>query len=84
MLSIKFLVTETESEDQTRSKLYLVLLKTLENLKQQPVFQDSPKDALSDLSLGIELAVTFTPNQDSQDIPQQLQPGEVEHYNSSE
>ncbi|GFX84563.1 hypothetical protein TNCV_723721 [Trichonephila clavipes] len=36
------------------------------------------------LSLEIELAIPLTPNQDPQDIPQQLQPGEVMHYHPSE
>ncbi|GFW13460.1 chromosome-associated kinesin KIF4 [Trichonephila clavipes] len=59
------------------------LLKTLEeNLKRQPVYQDSLKDALSDLSLEIELAIPFAPNQDPQDIPQQLLLSEVVHYPS--
>ncbi|GFT45301.1 hypothetical protein TNCV_2452251 [Trichonephila clavipes] len=62
-----------------------VLLKILEvDLKQQPVYKDSPKDALSDLSLEIELVILFSPNQDSQDIPQQLQLGEFVHYHPSE
>ncbi|GFV03722.1 hypothetical protein TNCV_1876701 [Trichonephila clavipes] len=60
-------------------------LKTLkEDLKQQPVYQDSSKDSLLDLSLEIELAILFAPNQDPQDISQQLQLGEVVHYHSSE
>ncbi|GFX75958.1 hypothetical protein TNCV_2239291 [Trichonephila clavipes] len=61
------------------------LLKALkEDLKHQPVYQDSHKDASSSLSLKIELAIPFTPNQDPQDIPQQLQRGEVVHYHPSE
>ncbi|GFY28556.1 uncharacterized protein TNCV_4149871 [Trichonephila clavipes] len=61
-----------------------VLLKTLkEDLKQQPAYQDSPKEALSDLSLEIKLAIPFIANQDPQDIPQQLQLGEVVHYHPS-
>ncbi|GFS95295.1 hypothetical protein TNCV_2631091 [Trichonephila clavipes] len=40
------------------------LLKTLEeNLQQRPVYQDSPKDAISDFSLEIELVIPFAPNQ---------------------
>ncbi|GFW64674.1 uncharacterized protein TNCV_700771 [Trichonephila clavipes] len=50
-----------------------VLLKTLEeDLKQQPVYQDNPIDALLDLSLDIELVIPFAPNQDPQDIPQPI------------
>ncbi|GFT97569.1 uncharacterized protein TNCV_1034101 [Trichonephila clavipes] len=61
------------------------LLKTLEeDLKKQPIYQDSPKDSLSDLSLEIELSIPFAPNHDSQDIPQRLQLGEVVHYHPSE
>ncbi|GFX99651.1 hypothetical protein TNCV_3053081 [Trichonephila clavipes] len=61
------------------------LLKTLEeDLKHQPVYQDSPKDSLLDLSLEIELAIQFAPNQDPQDIPQQLQLGKVMYYHPSE
>ncbi|GFU64244.1 hypothetical protein TNCV_3927251 [Trichonephila clavipes] len=41
------------------------LLKTLEeDLKQQPVYQDNPKDAQSDLSLEIKLAIPFVQNED--------------------
>ncbi|GFT67877.1 hypothetical protein TNCV_2286221 [Trichonephila clavipes] len=43
-----------------------------EDLKHQPLYQDSTKDALSDLSLEIKLDIPFDPNQDPQDIPQQL------------
>ncbi|GFW76392.1 uncharacterized protein TNCV_1581711 [Trichonephila clavipes] len=64
---------------------YIELLKILEEgLKQQPVYRDSPKDALSDLSLEIELAIPFAPNHHPQDIPQQLQLGGVVHYHPSE
>ncbi|GFU15761.1 hypothetical protein TNCV_2367321 [Trichonephila clavipes] len=43
----------------------LALLKALEeDLKQQTVYQDSLKDALSDLSLDIELIILCAPNQD--------------------
>ncbi|GFV64274.1 uncharacterized protein TNCV_1150871 [Trichonephila clavipes] len=57
------------------------VLKTLEeDLKQQPVYQDSPKDALSDFSQEIKLAISFAPNQDLQDIPEQLQLGKIVHY----
>ncbi|GFV30986.1 uncharacterized protein TNCV_4014201 [Trichonephila clavipes] len=61
------------------------LLKILEeDLKQRPIYQDSPKDALPDLSLEIELVIPFTINEEHQDIPQQLQLCEVVHYHSSE
>ncbi|GFW16265.1 uncharacterized protein TNCV_4264301 [Trichonephila clavipes] len=71
---------------KTRHRVSFVpaLLKTLGDLKQQPVYQDSPKNALSDLSLEIELAIPFAPNEDPQDIPQQLQFGDVVHYCPSE
>ncbi|GFU85907.1 uncharacterized protein TNCV_2037381 [Trichonephila clavipes] len=60
-------------------------LKTLdEDLKQQPVYQDSSKDALSDFILAIELGIRFASNQDPQDIPQQLLLGEGVHYHPSE
>ncbi|GFX30482.1 uncharacterized protein TNCV_3461331 [Trichonephila clavipes] len=79
MLSIKLSVTE----DQTRSKLSSNSLKDLGGgliyIKQQPVYQDSPKDALSDISLEIELVISFSPNQDLKDIPQQLQFGQCDH-----
>ncbi|GFW70723.1 transposable element Tcb1 transposase [Trichonephila clavipes] len=61
------------------------LLMTLEeDLKQQPVYQDSPKASLLDLSLEIEQAIRFAPNQDLQDILQQLQLSEVVNYPPSE
>ncbi|GFX30633.1 uncharacterized protein TNCV_4861571 [Trichonephila clavipes] len=72
---------------KTRHEVSFVpaLLKILEeDLKQQPVYQDSPKGALSDLSLEIELVIPFSPNQDTQDIPQQLQLGDFMHYHPSE
>ncbi|GFV33549.1 hypothetical protein TNCV_4566641 [Trichonephila clavipes] len=51
------------SEDQTRGKLYYSSPKTFktleEDLKQQLVYQDSPKDALSDLNLETKLAIPF-------------------------
>ncbi|GFV44401.1 uncharacterized protein TNCV_4935851 [Trichonephila clavipes] len=74
-------------EAKTRHGVSFVLafLKILEeDLKQQPVYQDSPKDYLSGLSLEIDLAIQFAPNQDLQDIPQQLQLDEVVHYHPSE
>ncbi|GFT50495.1 uncharacterized protein TNCV_551151 [Trichonephila clavipes] len=47
----------------------LALLKTLEEeLNQQPINQDSPKDVISELSLEIELIIPFAPNQTPQDI----------------
>ncbi|GFU47610.1 hypothetical protein TNCV_2443321 [Trichonephila clavipes] len=73
-------------QNQTRSKLFVpALLKILEeDLKQQPVYQDSPKDALSYLRQEIELVIPFFPNQDPQHIPQQLQLSEFVHYHPSE
>ncbi|GFU35152.1 uncharacterized protein TNCV_2106021 [Trichonephila clavipes] len=55
-----------------------------ENLKQQPLCQDSHKDVLSDSGLEIELAITFVPNRDPPDTPQQSELGEVVHYHPSE
>ncbi|GFU54536.1 uncharacterized protein TNCV_3024981 [Trichonephila clavipes] len=46
-----------------------------EDLKQQPLCQDSPKDVLSDSSLDIELAIPFVPNRDPPDTPQQSELG---------
>ncbi|GFT11741.1 uncharacterized protein TNCV_3683971 [Trichonephila clavipes] len=80
-------ITDVATEEKTSHGVSFVSppLKTLEDdLKQKPVYQDSPKDAVSDFSLEIELAILFTPNQDPQDIPQQLQLGEVVHYHPSE
>ncbi|GFW28445.1 uncharacterized protein TNCV_4641101 [Trichonephila clavipes] len=77
----------TEMERKTRHGVSFVpaLLKTeQEDLRQHPVYQDSPKDTQSDLSLDIELVIPFAPNQDPQDIPQQFQLGEVVHYPPSE
>ncbi|GFV58332.1 hypothetical protein TNCV_3743711 [Trichonephila clavipes] len=49
-----------------------------EDLKQQPLCQDSPKDVLSDSGLEIELAsIPFVPNRDPPDTPQQSELGEV-------
>ncbi|GFT72734.1 uncharacterized protein TNCV_756271 [Trichonephila clavipes] len=84
MLSIKLSVTEMGSQDQTRSKLCSSSPNDLGRGLQQPFYRDSPKDALLDLSLEIELVIPFSPNQDPQDIPQQLQLGEFVHYHSSE
>ncbi|GFV32323.1 hypothetical protein TNCV_1676091 [Trichonephila clavipes] len=86
MLSIKLSVTEMGSKDKTRSKLCSCSPKDLGGglIKQQPVYKDSPKDALSDLSLEIELAISLTPNQDHQDIPQKFPLGEVVHYHPTE
>ncbi|GFW01018.1 uncharacterized protein TNCV_1762561 [Trichonephila clavipes] len=55
-----------------------------ENLKQQPLCQDSPKDVLSDSGLEIKLAIPFVPNRDPPDTPQQSELGEVVHYHPSE
>ncbi|GFV61400.1 uncharacterized protein TNCV_446161 [Trichonephila clavipes] len=55
-----------------------------EDLKQQPLCQDSPKDVLSDSGLEIELAIPFVPNRDPPDTPQQSELGEVVHYHPSE
>ncbi|GFV13511.1 hypothetical protein TNCV_2023701 [Trichonephila clavipes] len=55
------------SEDQTQSEaLHFSSCNDLggEDLKQQPLCQDSPKDVLSDSGLEIELAIPFVPNRD--------------------
>ncbi|GFU74196.1 uncharacterized protein TNCV_2658931, partial [Trichonephila clavipes] len=60
------------SEDQTQSKPCFSYVTTLEeDLKQQPLCQDSPKDVLSDSGLEIRLAIPFVPNRDPPDTPQQ-------------
>ncbi|GFU83805.1 HTH_Tnp_Tc3_2 domain-containing protein [Trichonephila clavipes] len=43
----------------------------MKDLKEHPVFQDSPKDLRSDSSLEIELTLPFAPNCNSQESPQQ-------------
>ncbi|GFW51389.1 uncharacterized protein TNCV_4603391 [Trichonephila clavipes] len=40
-----------------------------EDLKQQPLCQDSLKDVLSDSGLEIELAIPYVPNRDPPDTP---------------
>ncbi|GFV62931.1 uncharacterized protein TNCV_4409951 [Trichonephila clavipes] len=67
-------------EAKTRHRVSLVSahVTTLEeDLKQQPLCQDSPKDVLSDSGLEIELAIPFVPNRDPPDTPQQSELGEV-------
>ncbi|GFT43426.1 uncharacterized protein TNCV_814811 [Trichonephila clavipes] len=74
-------------EEKTRQgvSLVLALLKILEeDLKPQPTYQNSAKDALSDLSQEIELAIPLSPNKDPQNIPQQFQLGEFVHFHPSE
>ncbi|GFY34190.1 uncharacterized protein TNCV_2504931 [Trichonephila clavipes] len=74
-------------EAKTRHRVSLVSahVTTLEeDLKQQPLCQDSPKDVLSDSGLEIELAIPFVPNRDPPDTPQQSELGEVVHYHPSE
>ncbi|GFT77838.1 uncharacterized protein TNCV_2968811 [Trichonephila clavipes] len=54
---------------KTRHRVSLVSahVTTLEeDLKQQPLCQDSPKDILLDSGLEIELAIPFVPNRDPQ------------------
>ncbi|GFU85389.1 uncharacterized protein TNCV_2386931 [Trichonephila clavipes] len=73
--------------DNSRHRVSLVsaLVTTLEeDLKQQPLCQDSPKDVLLDSGLEIELAIPFVPNRDPPDTPQQSELGEVVHYHPSE
>ncbi|GBN91046.1 hypothetical protein AVEN_192167-1 [Araneus ventricosus] len=75
-------------EAKTRHGVSLVPvhLTTLEeDLKQQLVCQDSPKDVLSDSGLETKLAIPFAPNRDPQDSPQQQpQLGEVVYYHPLE
>ncbi|GFX12889.1 uncharacterized protein TNCV_1238151, partial [Trichonephila clavipes] len=74
-------------EAKTRHRVSLVSahVTTLEeDLKQQPLCQDSPKDVLSNSGLKIELAIPFVPNRDPPDTPQQSELGEVMHYHPSE
>ncbi|GFW41006.1 uncharacterized protein TNCV_414151 [Trichonephila clavipes] len=74
-----------EAKTRHEVSFFPALLKTLDdNLKQQPVYHDSPKGALSDLCLEIKLAIPFTSNQDPQGIPKKLQLGEILHYHPSE
>ncbi|GFX63519.1 uncharacterized protein TNCV_105261 [Trichonephila clavipes] len=76
-----------DQEAKTRHRVSLVSahVTTLEeDLKQQPLCQDSPKDVLSDSGLEIELAIPFVPNRDPPDTPQQSELGEVMHYHPSE
>ncbi|GFU87167.1 uncharacterized protein TNCV_3962951 [Trichonephila clavipes] len=85
MLFIKLSDTGIGSEDQTQSKPCFSSCNDLEeDLKQQPLCQDSPKDVLSDSGLEIELAIPFVPNRDPPDTPQQSELGEVVHYHPSE
>ncbi|GFV16001.1 uncharacterized protein TNCV_4240441 [Trichonephila clavipes] len=86
MVSIKLsVIPKWEAKTRHGVRFVPALLKTLEeDLEQQPVYQHCPKDSLSDLKLEIQLALPFAPNQDPQDIPQQLQLSEVVHYHPSE
>ncbi|GFV84587.1 hypothetical protein TNCV_2482011 [Trichonephila clavipes] len=64
-------------EAKTRHGVIFVpaLIKILEkDLKQQPVYQDNPKNALLDLSLEIELVIPFSPNQELQDSKEYRSP----------
>ncbi|GFS53171.1 uncharacterized protein TNCV_4516971 [Trichonephila clavipes] len=66
-------------EAKTRHRVSLVSahVTTLEeDLKQQTLCQDSPKDVLSDSGLEIELTIPFVPNHDPPDTPQQSELGE--------
>ncbi|GFT53017.1 uncharacterized protein TNCV_2631431 [Trichonephila clavipes] len=86
MLFIKLSDTGIGREDpRHRVSLVSAHVTTLEeDLKQQPLCQDSPKDVLSDSGLEIELAIPFVPNRDPSDTPQQSELGEVVHYHPSE
>ncbi|GFW80091.1 uncharacterized protein TNCV_460001 [Trichonephila clavipes] len=60
-------LSDTGIGTKTRHRVSLVSahVTTLgEDLKQQPLCQDSPKDVLSDSGLEIELAIPFVPNRD--------------------
>ncbi|GFU34092.1 uncharacterized protein TNCV_3198981 [Trichonephila clavipes] len=68
----------TEAKTRHRVSLVSAHVTTLEeDLKQQPLCQDSPKDVLSDSGLEIELAIPFVPNRDPPDTPQQSELGEL-------
>ncbi|GBM46837.1 hypothetical protein AVEN_112186-1 [Araneus ventricosus] len=85
ILSIKLSDTEREAKTRHGVSLVPVHLTTLEeDLKQQLVCQDSPKDVLWDSGLKIELAIPFAPNRDAQDSPQHPRLGEVVHYHALE
>ncbi|GFV83830.1 uncharacterized protein TNCV_387381 [Trichonephila clavipes] len=85
MLFIKLSDTGIEAKTSHRVSLVSAHVTTLEeDLKQQPLCQDSPKDVLSDSGLEIELAIPFVPNRDPPDTPQQSELGEVVHYHPSE
>ncbi|GFV75296.1 uncharacterized protein TNCV_1481421 [Trichonephila clavipes] len=84
MLFIKLFDTGIGSEDQTQSKPCFSSCNDLEeDLKQQTLCQDSPKDVLVGSGLEIELAIPFVPNRDPPDTPQQSELGEVVHYHPS-
>ncbi|GFT74504.1 nephrin [Trichonephila clavipes] len=69
--------SDYEAKARHRVSLVSAHVTTLEeDLKQQPLFQDSPKDVLSDSGLEIELAIPFVPNRDPPDTPQQSELGE--------
>ncbi|GFV45190.1 large neutral amino acids transporter small subunit 2 [Trichonephila clavipes] len=75
----------TEAKTRHRVSLVSAHVTTLEeDLKQQPLCLDSPKDVLSDSGLEIELVIPFVPNRDPPDTPQQSELGEVVHYHPSE
>ncbi|GFY25740.1 serine proteinase stubble [Trichonephila clavipes] len=87
LINRQWVVTAAHCEAKTRHRVSLVSahVTTLEeDLKQQPLCQDSPKDVLSDSGLEIELAIPFVPNRDPPDTPQQSELGEVMHYHPSE
>ncbi|GFT36345.1 uncharacterized protein TNCV_484651 [Trichonephila clavipes] len=68
MLFIKLSDTGILSEDQTQSKPCFSSCNDLEeDLKQQPLCQDSPKDVVTDSGLEIELAIPFVPNRNPPD-----------------
>ncbi|GFU54303.1 uncharacterized protein TNCV_576791 [Trichonephila clavipes] len=77
--------SRTEAKTRHRVSLVSAHVTTLEeDLKQQPLCQDRPKDVLSDSGLEIELAIPFVPNRHPSDTPQQSELGEVVHYHPSE
>ncbi|GFU45734.1 uncharacterized protein TNCV_5036641, partial [Trichonephila clavipes] len=74
-------------EAKTRHRVSLVSahVTTLEeDLKQQPLCQDSPKDVLSDSGLRSSWPFHSFQTRDPPDTPQQSQLGEVVHYHPSE
>ncbi|GFT55079.1 transposable element Tc1 transposase [Trichonephila clavipes] len=75
---LEAVISAKEAKARHRVSLVSAHVTTLEeDLKQQPLCQDSLKDVLSDSGLTeIELAIPFVPNRDPPDTPQQSELGE--------